>query len=124
MRRCARKILLIFGLILIVAFLFIPYKSVHIKHKLDPHSLAHYKITAHKSGYMFVFKYLKFKAKKKSAPKKSVLGTDLNSSSTDLSSYSFNKTVFIIEMIVITLLAAFDFFIFCVVLRKGKSGQK
>jgi len=114
--------MLIFGLLLLLVFLFVPYRSTHVKFKTDYYSLANYKITAHKSGYMLVFKYLKLKSDKKSAPKKSVPGTDLDSSGTDLDSYSFNGTLFLIEMIIIIVLATFDYFIFCLVLRKRKLG--
>ena len=107
--------MLIFGLLLLLVFLFVPYRSTHVKFKTDYYSLANYKITAHKSGYMLVFKYLKLKSDKKSAPKKSVPGTDLDS-------YSFNGTLFLIEMIIIIVLATFDYFIFCLVLRKRKLG--
>lgn len=78
--------------------------------------MAKYKITAHKTGYMFVFKYLKLKSNKRPV-QRSVPGTDQDS-------YFFNKTLFLIEMIIIIVLALFDYFIFCIVLRKRKLGQK
>jgi len=112
MKSCTRKILLVFGLILIFVFLFIPYRSTHIKYRVDSHSLAKYKITAHKSGYMFVFKYLKLKSNKRSVP------------GTDQDSYFFKRNLFLIEMIIIIVFAAFDYFLFCAVLRKKKLGQK
>lgn len=111
MKSCTRKILLIFGILLIFALLFIPYRSTHIKYQVDPHSFASYKITSHKSGYMFVFKYLKHKPNKKSVP------------GTDQDSYFLNKTLFLIELIIIIVLGPFDYVLFCIVLRKRKSGQ-
>jgi len=109
MKSCSQKILLIFGILLIFVFLLIPYRSTHIKYKVDPHSLVKYKMTTHQSGYMFVFKYLKLKSNKKSVP------------GTDQDSYFLNKTLFLIELIIIIVLALFDYFIFCFVLRKRKS---
>lgn len=108
MKRCTRKILLIFGSLLIFALLFIPYRSTHIKYQVNPHSFASYKITSHKSGYMFVFKYLKHKSNKKSVP-----GTDQNS-------YVLNKALFLIEIVIIVVLALIDYFLFCVVLKRKK----
>jgi hypothetical protein len=116
MKSCPRKILLIFGILLIFAFLFIPYRSTHVKYKTDYYSLAKYKLTTHKSGYMFVFKYLKLKSNKRSIP-----GTEKG---IDQETYVLNKTMFLIEMIIVVVLAPLDYFIFCVVLRKRKLGQK
>jgi len=112
MKSCTRNILLIFGSLLIFTFLFIPYRSTRIKYKVDLYSLDKYKMTTRQSGYMFVFKYLKLKSNKRSVP-----DTDLG---TDLDSYFLNKTLFLIEVIIIIVLAPFDFFLFCVVIRKKK----
>ena len=112
MKICTRNILLIFGLISIFVFLFIPYRSTHVKYKLDSYSLAKYKITSHQNGYMFVFKYFKLKSNKRSVP------------GTDQDSYFLNKILFLIEMIIVIVLALFDYFIFCATLKKRKSGRK
>jgi len=112
MKRCTQKILLVFGLLLLMVFLFIPYKSVHVKYKLDPHSLTRYKMTTHQSRYMFVFRYLKLKSNKRSVP------------GTDHDSYVLNKYLLLIEMIIVITLASFDYFLFCVVLKKKRLGQK
>lgn len=108
MKSCTRKILLVFGPLLIFALLFIPCRSTHIKYQVDPHSFASYKITSHKSGYMFVFKYLKLKDAKRSVP------------GTDQDSYFLNKALFLIEMVIIVVLAPLDYFLFCVVLKRKK----
>ncbi len=108
MKSCTRNILLIFGILLIFALMFIPYRSTHIKYQVNSHSMTNYKITAHKSGYMFVFKYLKLKSQEISDP------------GTDHDSYVFNKTLFLIEMIIVIVLALSDYFLFCVILRKKK----
>jgi len=108
MKNCTRNILLIFGFLLIFIFLFIPFRSTHIKYRVDSHSLAKYKITAHQSGYMFVFKYLKLKSNKISDP------------GTDQDSFFLNRNLFLIEMIIVIVLVAFDYFLFCVFLRKKK----
>jgi len=112
MKSCTQKILLFFGFLMLLVFLFIPYRSTYIKYKVDPFSLSKYKITSHKSGYLLVFKYFKLKSNKKSVP------------GTDLDSYAFNKTLFLVEIIILIVLASFDYFLFCIVFRKRKSGQK
>ncbi len=112
MKSCTKNIIFIFGFLLVFVLLFIPYRSTHIKFKLDPHSLTTYKMTTHKSGYLLVFKYFKLKSNKKSVP------------GTDLDSYAFNKTLFLVEIIILIVLASFDYFLFCIVFRKRKSGQK
>jgi len=113
---CTGKILLIFALLLALAILIIPYKSVHIKYKLDPHSLTHYKVTTHQNGYMFIFKFLELKSNKKPVPQSSVPGPDQDS-------YLLNKTVFVIEMMIIFVLAPFDYVLFCVILKKSALSQ-
>jgi hypothetical protein len=112
MKSCTGKIVLIFVLLLVLAILFIPYKSVHIKYKLDPHSLTNYKLTSHQNGYMSLFKFIALKSKEKSVPRSSI-------SSTGHDSYSLNKTVFLIELMIILVLAAVDYFLFCVILKKS-----
>ncbi len=108
MKSCTRKILFIIGLFSILIILFIPYKSVHIKYKLDPHSLANYKITTHQSGYLFVFTYLKLKSSEISDP------------GTDQDFYSLNKPLFLIEIIILIVLAPLDYVLFCIILKKRK----
>jgi hypothetical protein len=108
MKRCTRKILLIFGLLLLLVLLLVPYRSTHVKFKVDPFSLAKYKMTSHQSGYMFVFKFLKLKS-----TKRSVQGVDQDS-------YVLNKTLFITELIIVIILAPIDYLLFCVALRRKK----
>ena len=111
MKRCTRKILLIFGFLLLLVIVFIPYRSTHIKYQIDPHSLASYKITSQKIGYMFVIQYLKLRSQKMSVPQES-------DPKVDHDSYVLNKILFLAELIIIMVLAPFDYFLFCVILRK------
>jgi hypothetical protein len=115
MNGCTRKILIIFGLLLLIVIMLVPYRSTQIKFKVDSFSLAKYKITSHQSGYMFVFKYLKLKSNKRSVP-----GTDQEG--TDQDSYVLNKTLFLIELIIVIVLAFIDYFLFCIILKKRKVG--
>jgi len=110
---CTGKILLVFGSLLILVISFVPYRSIHVKYELDPHSLTRYKKTSHRSGYMFVFKFLELKSKGKPVSQSPVSGTDYDS-------YSLNNTVFWIEVAVIFVLAPLDYFLFCVIFKKKK----
>lgn len=113
MKSCARNILLIFGFLMLIILLFIPYKSTHIRYKLDPHSMAYYKITAHKSGYMFVFNYLKHRSENTPLPRNSGPGTDHDI-------YVLKKNLLLMEMMIIMVLAVIDHFLFCFVPRRRK----
>jgi hypothetical protein len=113
MKSCPRKILFIFGFLLIFVFLFVPYRSTHIKYQDNPHSLVSYKITTHQSGYVFVFKFLKLKSNDIPISQNSVTGTEQDS-------YFLNKTLFWIEVIIIIVLASLDYFLLCVVFKKKK----
>jgi hypothetical protein len=110
-----RKILLVFGLLAVFVFLFIPYRSIHVKFKVDPHSLAKYKMTTHQSGYMFVLEYLKQKSNRRS--ERSGPGTEQGA---DQNSYFLNKTLFLIEVIILIVLAPLDYVLFCIILKQRK----
>jgi hypothetical protein len=115
---CTGKILLVFGSLLILVISFVPYRSVHVKFKLDSHSLTHFKMTTQKSGYMFVFKFLGLRSKERPVQQKSVPRSSV--SGTDFDYYSLNKAVFLIEMAIILMLAPTDYFLFCIIFKKKK----
>lgn len=108
--KCKRNIILIFGCLLIMAILFIPYNSTHVtlKNKTDPYSGIKLRITTKKSGYMFLPQYIKTKA------------TKFYDKDIGWDSYYLNTNLFIIEIAIIILMAGFDYILFCVFLRKPK----
>jgi hypothetical protein len=61
---------------------------------------------------MFVFKFLELKSKGKPVSQSPDPGTDHDF-------YSLNKTVFLIEVAVILVLAPLDYLLFCVILKKS-----
>ena len=118
MSGCKRTVFLVFGTLLVLAFIIIPYNSTHITYKTDPYSRNKLRITAKKSGYLLLPQYLILKSRKPQPLKaKSPWSPDEDIGS-DL--YEFNLNLFIIEIVIIILAGCFDYIIFCVVLKKPK----
>ena len=113
MNTCKKNILVIFGSLLILAILFIPYNStrVTIKNKYDPMSGIKLRITSTRSGYMF-FPQI-FKTKYSKIPYKEV----------SKETYRLNTRLFLIEIAIIIFLAGFDYLLFCAVLKKEKNSM-
>jgi di/tricarboxylate transporter len=109
---CPKNVLVIFLFVLLIIFLFIPYSSVHIRYKLDAYSLIKYKTTTHQSGYMFLFQYLKLKS------------NGISQSEADQDLYSFKTNLFLTEIGLLILLTILDYFVFCILLRRRRTGNK
>jgi hypothetical protein len=62
---------------------------------------------------MFVIKYLKLKSQEMSVSRESDPGADQDS-------YALNKTLLLVELIIVIVLAPIDYFLFCVALRRKK----
>lgn len=115
MGTCKKNILLIFGSLLIIAVLFVPYNSTHVtvKDKSSPYSGIKLRTTARKSGYMFLPQLFKKKAMKSSYRE------------VTWDTYHLNTKLLIIEIAVIIFLGCFDYLFFCLLLRKtGKKREK
>ncbi|UCE21638.1 MAG: hypothetical protein JSV46_05340, partial [Candidatus Aminicenantes bacterium] len=63
MSHCTKNILLIFGILFLLAILFVPYNSSHVSFELDSRSKDVLKVTQKKSGYIFLPAYLKHRAR-------------------------------------------------------------
>ena len=105
----------VFGSLAAFVFLFIPYRSVYVTYKIEPHSLVKYKMTTHRSGYMFLFRFLKLKSN--TGSERSVPGTEKGA---DQDFYFLNKTLFVIEVMILIVLAPLDYVLFCITLKKNK----
>jgi hypothetical protein len=70
---------------------------------------------------MNVFKFLKLKSKEGANPKRSFLEYPVPD--TDQDSYVLNKTLFLIELIIVIVLAPIDYILFCVVFRKRNTDK-
>lgn len=105
---CSRNILLIFGSLLLLAFLIIPYRYTRVSYEMDPYSEINYKITKRDSGYMLVFNYMRLKSTRNSSVEN------------NNASYYIAKDLLITEIVVILLAAFLDYFLFCRAFKKGK----
>jgi hypothetical protein len=126
MSKCKRNMLLIFGYLLIVAILFIPYKYERWEHFQD----GSISITEVKSGYMLFPLY--FKARKNVAVMTTLIPIEELQKMTKeekekwnkenpnkpVEFYSFNIDIFLTEIVIILLIAGFLYILFCVVLKK------
>lgn len=54
MNPCTKKIVLTFGILLLLAILIVPYKSTHVSFELNSRSKDILKVTQNKSGYIFL----------------------------------------------------------------------
>lgn len=109
---CLKNVLVIFIFLIFAILLFIPYRSIHIRYRLDAHSLIKYKTTTYRNGYMFIFKYFNLRSRGISQPE------------SDQDSYFFNTNLFLAEIGMFIFLAILDYFVFCFLLRKRRTGKK
>ncbi|MFQ6069238.1 MAG: hypothetical protein ACE5LC_01790 [Candidatus Aminicenantales bacterium] len=110
MNSCGKRIFLFFGMLLIIALLFVPYKSTHtrIKNTYGPYSGIKSKTTTTKSGYAFLAKLFSSKPFESSYTE------------TRLETNRLNTKLFLIEIGVIVFLAGFDYLLFCFLPRKKR----
>jgi len=90
MRKCKRNVLLIFGYLLIIASLFIPYSSGYYAGRT----------AIRKAGYMFLPLFINAKINR----------PHMN--------FCINSDILITEIALIVLIAGFAYILFCVALRK------
>ena len=108
MGRCARRILLIFGGLLIIALLFVPYRETQISYVPGPSSILVKRITTKDSGFMPLPRYLKARGDWTSPKTKAERRTHLNT------------TLFAAEIGAILLAGTFDYLVFCLWLGRKK----
>lgn len=122
MSGCKRSILLIFGALLFIAILIVPYNSTHVSFKTDPYSRDKLRITTKKSGYLFLPHYLSLRSRKSQPLKAKSYWSRDEDIGWDL--YEFNSNLFIIEIAIIMLAGGFDYIIFCRVLLRHKRKRR
>jgi len=109
MSSCKKKILGIFGGLLIAALLFVPYRETQVSYVPGPSSILVKRITTKDSGFMFLPRYLKIRGDWASPKTKAERRTHLNT------------TLFAAEIGAILLAGTFDYLIFCLWLRRKRS---
>jgi hypothetical protein len=111
MSPCAKIIFKLFGILLLLALLIIPYKSTHVSFELNPDSKLIIRKTQHQRGYMFLFHYLKLRAR-------------IDSDIEHKDSYYLNTFQLTLEIAIILFLGVLDYFLFCLFLKKRKKKEE
>jgi len=107
MSQCTKNILLIFGILFLLAVLFVPYNSSHVSFELDSRSKDILKVTQKKNGYIFLPTYLIFRAR-----------MDSDDETRDF--YHLNTVLLAAEIVLILFLGLLDYFLFCRFLIKRR----
>lgn len=107
MSHCTKNIVLIFGILLLLAVLFVPYKSSHVSFELDSRSKDILKVTKNKRGYIFLPSYL-------------ILRARMDSDDETKDFYHLNISLLAAEIILILFMGLLDYFLFCRFLRKRR----
>jgi hypothetical protein len=108
MNPCKKRVLRVFGALLVAAFLFVPYRAIHLSYKRDFRTNLIWRTTAKQGGYMFLPRFLKVRSIKVQAKDQ------------DRSIYSLNEKMLAVEIGIILLLGTLDFFLLCALLKKTK----
>jgi len=108
MSPCRKRVLRIFGALLLLAALFVPYRAIHLSYKRNFGTNLIWRTTTKQSGYMFLPRFLKATAVKVPAKDR------------DQSVYSLNKKMLLAEIAIILFLGALDYFLFCALLRRTR----
>lgn len=108
MSGCRKKILGIFGGLLIAALLVVPYRETQISYVPGPSSILVKRITTKDSGFMPLPRYLKARGDWTSPKTKAERRTHLNT------------TLFAAEIGAILLAGTFDYLVFCLWLGRKK----
>ncbi|MGD8536712.1 MAG: hypothetical protein PVF66_12760 [Candidatus Aminicenantes bacterium] len=111
MSHCTKNIVLIFGILLLLAVLIVPYNSSHISFELDSRSKNVLKVTQNKSGYIFLPKYL-------------ILRARMDSDEETRDFYHLNTFFLTAEIVLILFLGFLDYFLFCRFLRKRRKMEE
>jgi hypothetical protein len=108
MNPCKKKVLGVFGALLFLAILFVPYRAIHLSYKRDFSTNLIWRTTAKQGGYMFLPRFLKARSTK-------VLAKDH-----DRSTYLLNEKMLAAEVGIILFLGTLDYFLLCALLKKMK----
>jgi len=106
MDSCRKRVLLIFGLLFVLAILFVPYRLTSVSYKRDFSTDLIWRTTAKQSGYMLLPRFLKSQKVKSSARDR------------DQRFYALNKKMLVAELGIIVFLGALDYFVLCALLRR------
>lgn len=114
MSRCQRRVLYLFGGLLVAAGLFVPYRSTRVSLSRDTQTNLVWQRTVEGGGYMFLFRYLELARERLADTADREVRTalrraqDVNSARFDLDA---KRLVF--ELAAIVFLMAYDLLFFC-----------
>ncbi len=106
MTRCRKRVLRIFGTLLLLALLFVPYRATHLSFKRDFNTYLIWRTTGRQSGFMFLPRLLRLRAIK------------VEASDQDHSLYSLNEKMLLAEIGIIVILGTLDYIFLCAWLKK------
>ncbi|MCX6562872.1 MAG: hypothetical protein NTU60_04615 [Candidatus Aminicenantes bacterium] len=112
MNPCGKKIVVIFVFLLLLVLLFVPYRETRINIYQGSASLLARRITTTSSGHMFLPRFLKLR------------GHWTSQATGEQRHTLLNTTLFAGEIAVLLFLAVFDHLVFCVWIRRRRSGVR
>lgn len=114
MSPCRRHILYVFGGLFLIAALFVPYRSTRVYLNRDTHTNLVWRRTAQEGGYMFLFRYLRRSGERlANIADRDVRYALRRAENVASSRYRLNVSLLALELVVIGLLAAYDFLFLC-----------
>jgi len=108
MNPCKKRVLRVFGALLFLAILFVPYRAIHLSYKRDFSTNLIWRTTAKQGGYMFLPRFLKARSTK-------VLAKEQGRST-----YLLNEKMLAAEVGIILFLGTLDYFLLCTLLKRTK----
>ena len=114
MSRCRRRVLYVFGSLLLTAALFVPYRSIQVSLNRDTQTNLVWQRTAEGGGYMFLFRYLRHSRERLAdAADRDVRYALRRAEDITSSRYDLNVRLLAFELAVIGLLTVYDYLFLC-----------
>jgi len=112
MKACRKKVLWIFGMLLAVALLFVPYRETRVNVYRSGSSVLARRVTTKTDGHMFLLRFFKLR------------GLWIAKATGEQRNMVFNKTLFIGEISAILALGIFDYLLLCSWLKRRRDITK
>lgn len=112
MNPCGKKVAVIFGFLILLAVLFVPYKETKINISRMSSSLLARRITTTSSGHMFLPRFFKLR------------GHWTSQATGEKRHTLLNAKLLVGEIAVLLFLAVFDHLVFCVWIRRRRAVPK
>lgn len=114
MSRCQRRVLYLFGGLLLVAVLIVPYRSTYVSLNRDSQTNVVWRRSVEGGGYMFLFRYLeRSKERLADAADRDVRNALRRAQDVTSRRYDLNARRLAFELAAILILMAYDYLFFC-----------